>query len=146
MHPIGSQVATFTGKKPCEAVSAALASKGYIRPDSSGLGALGLGFPGGCHWTLTLPESVISITLTEDDPGRWRLVISRDVPVRPTVVSRRTPSAKDEQEATERVYRMAHELHPVLRSVCNDLTWVRIGATDEAATHLEPIPPDPRQD
>jgi len=145
MHPIGSQIATFAAENPCEAVSAALASNGYIKPDSSRLAALGLGFPGGCHWTLTLPESVISITLTEDEPGRWRMGIRRDVPVRPTVVSRRTPSTNDERRATERVYRMARELHPVLRSVCKDLAWVRIGATDEAVTRPEPIPPDPRQ-
>lgn len=141
MHPIGSQLATFTGKNPCEAIAAALVSNGYIKPDSARLAALGLGFPRGCHWTLTLSESVVSIDLTEDEPGRWRMVIRRDVPVRPIAVSKRKASANDERDATERVYRMAQELHPVLRSVCQDLTWARIGATD-APAHLEPIPPD----
>jgi hypothetical protein len=146
MHPVGSQLATFTGQNPCRAIASALASKGYIEPDSGRLAALGLGFPYGCHWSLTLSGTVISINVTDDGPGRWQLVIRRDVPVRPIAVSKRKASADGEKEATERVYRMAQELHPVLRSVCEDLTWVRIGASGDAASHLEPIPPDSAPD
>jgi hypothetical protein len=117
-------------------------SKGYVEPDCVRLAALDLGFPHGCYWSLTLSGSVISISLTEDGSGCWQMVVRRDVPVRPVAVSKRKPSVDEEREATERVYRMAQELHSVLRSVREDLTWVRIGETDEAVKHLEPISPD----
>jgi hypothetical protein len=142
MHPIGTQVATFTGNCPCRAIAAALVSKGRIEPDSARLAALDLAFPDGCHWSLTVSGAVISISVTEHGAGRRQLVVRRDVPVRPSFVSKREPSAAEEREVTERVYRIAQELHPVLGSVCQDITWARIGETGDTLTHLEPVPPD----
>jgi len=142
MHPPGSQIATLSGKNPCRAIADALAAKGYIQPEAERLAALGLGFPLGCHWSLALSASVISVSVTEDSPGHWQIVIRRDIPIRPRVVRKRTPSIEEERQATAWVYELALQLHPALRSVCDEITWARAGDAEQSVAHREPIPPD----
>jgi hypothetical protein len=139
--PHNSQIARFTHAGPCGTVSAALTSKGYIRPNSPTIERLGLEYPLGCHWTFELNQTVISVQIAELSEGTWSMVVRPGSAVLPRAVARRRSNPEDENRIAQTVYRVAIELHEVLAPACPDLEWVTPILASKGQTRPEPIPP-----
>lgn len=121
--PILLHAARFGGDNRCREVADFLSQRGYLPAPTTNIAFT---YPGGGDWPVRVAGQVLTVRIALDAThvGEcWLMTVGPLEAVRPKVVSKRGLSPEERRALSTLAYRLACELHELLRSLGSAPSW-----------------------